>query len=60
MTTHEIVRDLANFKMYKTECTPHTPLRSTSTCSDLYTGSSPNTILPFLKGVTSIVVTPQT
>ncbi len=37
MTTHEIVRDLANFKMYKKECTPHAPLRSTSTCSDRYT-----------------------
>ncbi len=37
MTTHEIVRDLANFKMYKKECTPHAPLRSTSTCSDPYT-----------------------
>ncbi len=37
MTTHEIVRDLASFKMYKKECTPHAPLRSTSTCSDRYT-----------------------
>ncbi len=37
MTTHEIVRDLANFKIYKKECTPHAPLRSTSTCSDRYT-----------------------
>ncbi len=37
MTTHEIVRDLASFKMYKKECTPHAPLRSTSTCSDPYT-----------------------
>ncbi len=25
MTTHEIVRDLASFKMYKKECTPHAP-----------------------------------
>ncbi len=23
MTTREIVRDLANFKIYKKECTPH-------------------------------------
>ncbi len=37
MTTREIVRDLANLKMYKKECTPHAPLRSTSTSSDLYT-----------------------
>ncbi len=37
MTTHEIVRDLTNFKMYKKECTPQAPLRSTSTCSDHYT-----------------------
>ncbi len=37
MTTHEIVRDLANFKIYKKECTPHAPLRPTSTCSDRYT-----------------------
>ncbi len=37
MTTHEIVRDLASFKMYKKECTLHAPLRSTSTCSDRYT-----------------------
>ncbi len=38
MTTHEIVRDLASFKIYKKECTPHAPpLRSTSTCSDRYT-----------------------
>ncbi len=37
MTTHEIVRDLASFKMYKKECTPHAPLRSTSTGSDPYT-----------------------
>ncbi len=38
MTTHEIVRYFANFKkMNKKECTPHAPLRSTSTCSDLYT-----------------------
>ncbi len=34
---NEIVRDLASFKMYKKECTPHAPLRSTSTCSDPYT-----------------------
>ncbi len=38
MTTHEIVRDLASFKIYNKECTPHAPpLRSTSTCSDRYT-----------------------
>ncbi len=36
MTTHEIVRDLASY-IYKKECTPHAPLRSTSTCSDRYT-----------------------
>ncbi len=25
MTTHEIVRDLASFKINKKECTPHAP-----------------------------------
>ncbi len=30
MTTYEIVRDLTNFKIYKNECTPHAPLRSTA------------------------------
>ncbi len=45
-----------NFKKFnKKECTPHAPLRSTSTCCDLYTQEvvkieSP----PFLKGVTPI------
>ncbi len=53
MTTHEIVRDLANFKMYKKECTPHAPLRSTSTCSDRYTQE-------VVQIEFSIVETPQT
>ncbi len=51
MTTHEIVRDLANFKIYKKECTPHAPLRSTSTCSDPYTQEEVQIeLFIFLKG----------
>ncbi len=57
MTTHEIVRDLANFKMYKKECSPHAPLRSTSTCSVTQEVVQIEFSI-FLKG-TCIVVTPQ-
>ncbi len=46
---HEIVRNIANFKKMKKECTPHAPLRSIQIEWS-----------PFLKGATSTVVTPQT